>query len=192
MDSVTIVNMALGKIGQEPITAFDEGSAAANAAALVYDSCRRAVLEAYPWSFATKSARLPRLAMTPTEAPTDFLFAYSLPSDFIHAIRVQNTSMHGVDRSGYLVRGDAVLSNSPEVTLEYIADITECSRYEARFIESLVLRLASELAMPVGAKAELAFRYREEYEAIVRQSAGKSASQFYEELDDNPFLSARL
>ncbi len=188
MDSVTIVNMALGKIGQEPITAMTEGSAAANAVSLVYDSCRRAVLEAYPWSFATKSARLARL----TEAPTDFLFAYSLPSDFIHAIRVQNTSMHGVDRSGFLVRGDAVLSNSPEVTLEYIADITECSRYEARFIEALVLRLASELAMPVGAKAELAFRYREEYEAIVRQSAGKSASQFYEELDDNPFLSARL
>jgi hypothetical protein len=188
MDSVTIVNMALGKIGQEPISSLTEGSAAANAANLVYDSCRRAVLEAFPWSFATKSAQLNRLV----SAPPDYLFAYAMPSDCIHAIRVQNASMYGGDRSGFLVRGDAVLSNSPAVTLEYVADVTDPNRFEARFIEALVLRLASELAMPVGAKAELAFRYRDEYEAIVRQSAGKSASQFYEELDDNPFLSARL
>ena len=188
MNDVTIVNMALGKIGQEPITAMTEGSAAANAATLVYDSCRRAVLESYPWSFATKAATLNRLDRT----AADFLYVYALPSDCIHAIRVRNASVDGGARSGYLVRGDAVLSNSPSVTLEYIADVTDAGLFEARFVEALVLRLASDLAMPVGAKAELAFRYREEYEAIVRQGAGKSASQFYEELDDNPFLNARL
>ena len=95
------------------------------------------------------------------------------------------------DAQEYVVRGDRLYTDHESATIEYIADVAEESRFEPRFMEALVVRLASELAMPVGAKGELMMRFREEYEAVVRQAAARSAGQFYEDSDENPYLTAR-
>lgn len=192
MDRITIVNLALSRIGQSPIQALDEGSAPADAAALVYDSCRRAVLQAFHWAFATKTARL---ALLP-DAPVDWRFAYALPADCLQAVRLRDgmapDSQGAAPEAAYCVRGRSLLSNATEPYLEYTADIVDENLYEAEFVEALVTKLSSELAMPVGAKAELARMYREEYEQVVRRSSAKSAGQFYEELPDNPYVDARF
>ena len=186
----TVVNMALARIGEAPVASLDEGTSAASAAALVYDTIRRSVIQSYPWSFATKTARLARLALT----PPDFSFAYDLPNKCLQAIRLQKPrgAHPSQDEPTFLVREGMLCTDAPVAILEYVEDVEDPNFWEPRFLEAMVIRLAAELAMPVGAKAELAVRYRQEYEEIVRQSAGRSASQYYEELDDNPYLTARL
>lgn len=192
---VSIVNMALARLGQAAISSMDEGSASSNAASLVYDTCRRTVLQSYPWSFASRIASLALLA----EKPVDYKFAYQLPNDCLNVIRLNSTRHfegpegHGrLDEAGaYVVRGNVLYTDSPSAIIEYVADVEDVTKFEPRFTEALVIRLASELAMPVGAKGELMIRFREEYEGIVRQAASRSAGQFYEESDDNPYLHAR-
>ena len=193
--STHIVNIALARLGQPPIADMDEGSPAANAAKLVYDTCRRAVLQAYPWSFASRVASLNRLL----EAPPDYRCAYQLPPDCLNVVRLRAARADeiSVNRASagealaFVVRGDRLYTDQETATIEYVADVKEESQFEARFTEAFVIRLASELAMPVGAKGELMAHFRQEYEGIVRQAAARSAGQFYEECDDNPYLHAR-
>lgn len=193
--STHIVNMALARLGQPPIASLDEGSPAANAAKLVYDTCRRNVLQAYLWSFASRVASLNRLL----ETPPDYRCAFQLPPDCLNVVRLRPARSDEVssarvsfsDALPFVVRGDRLYTDQESATIEYTADVTEESRFEAHFTEAFVVRLASELAMPVGAKGELMLRFREEYEATVRQAAARSQGQFYEECDDNPYLHAR-
>jgi hypothetical protein len=187
-----IVNLALARIGQAPVSSLDEESSVAAAASLVYDTCRRAVLQAYPWSFATRTSRLLRR----NTIPVGYAYAFALPPDCLQPVRLQGGSRSGRDTGGqglsFTVRGRDLLADTPEAVLEYIADVEDAGQYDARFTEALVVRLAAELAMPVGGKSDLMTAYRNEYEAIVRQASAKSSGQFYEDLPENPYLEARL
>ena len=55
MTKEEIINLALTRIGESPVTSLDEGSTAARTAELLYDTSRRAILRDFDWSFATKS-----------------------------------------------------------------------------------------------------------------------------------------
>ena len=65
LSSIALASRALLKIGAQPISGFDEGTAESLVAAALYPSTRDALLSAHPWSFATAQRRLPRLAAAP-------------------------------------------------------------------------------------------------------------------------------
>lgn len=191
---VEIVNLALNKLGQRPISSMDENTTAARSALLVYDSVRRQVLQSYSWAFAVRSEKLSLKA----SVPVDYRYAFQLPADFLRAISLRSNvqTNHSNDtpdeRKQYVIRGRELLSNSPAVVLEYVADVTDESLFDSRFIEAFVLKLASELAVPVGGKTDLLNAYNQQYEYQVRHAAAQSENQFYEERCTNPYLSARF
>ena len=191
---VEIVNLALSKLGQRPISSLEENTVAARSAALVYDSVRRQVLQSFSWAFAVRSEKLQLKA----SVPVDYRYAFQLPVDFLRAITMNTpvqTNVGGVpeeSRKQYVIRGRELLANAPVVVLEYVADITDESLFDSKFTEAFVLKLASELAVPVGGKTDLLNAYNQQYEYQVRHSAAQSEKQFYEEQCSNPYLAARF
>lgn len=189
---VEIVNRALSKIGQRPIASITEESAPAKAALLVYDSVRREVLQSYSWAFAVRTTKLTMLSTV----PLDFKFAFALPSDCLRAIKVTAPDTYRCperpDNKTFIVRGNELLTDLPVAILEYVADVTREDDFDARFTEAFALKLASELAIPLGGKADLMSSYSQQYEYSVRHAAAQSESQFYEEHETNPYLDARF
>ncbi len=87
LTSIALCARALVKLGARSIASFDEGTAEAEIAAVLYPSVRDGLLSAHPWSFATGQATLARLAQQPV---ADHAFAYQLPPDFLRAFFAQN------------------------------------------------------------------------------------------------------
>jgi len=183
ISKVEIINIALSRIGESPIQSLDEGTVPANMAKVFYDPARRSTLRDYNWNFSLRTARLAKL----DETPGDFLFAFSLPVDCLRAVAILGgASPH------HLVRGRKLLSNEEAVTLEYIADVTDTSEFDDKFVEALTYKLASELAMPVKGSVELMANYANVYSTKVNQAAALSAGESNEGLSDNPYLEARF
>ena len=189
---VELVHRALSKIGQRPIASIDEESAPAKAALLVYDSVRREVLSSYSWAFAVRTVKLAMLSTV----PLDYRFAFALPGDCLRAIKVTAPDTYkcpeAPDNRAFIVRGNELLTNLPAAILEYVADIDREEEFDARFCEAFVLKLASELSIPLGGKPDLMSSYSQQYEYSVRHAAAQSESQFYEEHETNPYLDARF
>lgn len=185
---VEIVNIALARLGESPIQSFEEGSVPANSARLVYDSARRSTLRDYNWNFAVATAELARYADTQAG---DFPFAFALPSDCLRVIRSRTCGDFGRNLS-FTLRGGRLLAHEPKVVLEYLRDVTDENEFDAKFIEALTYKLASELAMPVKGSAELMASYSNAYQTLINRAATESAWEEKEPRSGNPYLEARF
>jgi hypothetical protein len=187
LGEVEIVNLALARLGESPIQTLDEGSAPANSAKMLYPSEKKAVLRDYNWGFALRVKTLARLA----EEPIGFRFAYALPADCLRVVRVWERSTQCL--VSHDTRGKTLLTDADgELCVEYVADIEDASLFDSKFVEALVYKLASALAMPVKGSAELMANYANMYQAIVSQAATLTARESGVHLSENPYVEARL
>lgn len=179
---VEIVNIALARLGESPVQSLDEGTVPANMAKLLFDSARRSTLRDYNWSFALAVSPLARLA----ETPADFRYAYALPVDCLRAIRLRG-------EIPFAVRGRELVTNAcGKPVLEYIADVTDETKFDSKFAEALSYKLASELAMPVKGSSELMASYANAYQSHILQAAAESARETRVRPPENPYLDARF
>lgn len=178
---VEIINIALARLGESPIQSLEEGTVPANVAKLLFDSARRSTLRDFNWSFALSMASLARLA----ETPVDFHYAFALPADCLRAIRLRG------DRA-FVVRGNRLLTDEGEPVLEYIADVTDETKFDAKFTEAFTYKLASELAMSVKGSSELMASYSNAYQTYITQAAAESARETRVHPSENPYVEARF
>lgn len=87
-DDITLVNVALIRIGDDPIQSFEDGTKGSIAANAVFNQSRQYLLSIYPWQFNQKWAQLAQIDNTNssgvTVVPGQFeLYQYQLPSDCI-------------------------------------------------------------------------------------------------------------
>lgn len=159
LSSIALASRALLKIGAQPISGFDEGTAESLVAAALYPSTRDALLSAHPWSFATAQRRLPRLAAAPA---ADYDHAHHLPGDFLRAL---SAGAAGAGRGlEYRIAERRLHSDSPEVVLTYIFRPAE-SEFPPFFDQTLIARLAAEFCIPLTestSRAEALARLAEE------------------------------
>ena len=80
----TIINAALRRLGDKPITSRLDGSPAANAVNDLFDDARDALLRAHPWNFATTRVALMPSSTTPVYG---FDYQYALPADWLRTDR---------------------------------------------------------------------------------------------------------
>lgn len=177
---IEIINTALARLGESPIQSLDEGTVAANMAKLLYPQARQDALREYSWAFATKHAVLVRYK----EAPADFSYSYALPQDCLRVVRI-------LSDDPFVVRGDALCTNAPAVTLEYICDVDDETRFDSSFVKALSFKLASDLAIPVKGSNELMANYANAFTDYIRTAATVSAGERCRDLPDNPYLDAR-
>lgn len=143
LSQIALCARALLKLGAEPIQSFEDGTLEAEVARNLYPSTRDALLSAYPWSFATAQAALPRLLGEPV---ADFANAFQLPADFLRALSAGSGARgRGLD---YRIFERRLLTDADSVVLTYVFRPDE-SAFPPFFDQALIARLAAEFCIPV-------------------------------------------
>lgn len=187
LSALALSSRALLKIGAQPVTSLDEGTAEAEVAANLYPVIRDALLSLHPWSFATGQASLPRLSATPTG---DFQHAFQLPPGFLRAL---SAGPPGSGRGlAYRILENRLHADAPQVVLTYIFRPDE-SAFPPFFDAALVARLAAEFCLPLtenASRAEMLYRLAEQELRAARQADSQQAT--VRAIEDFPLIAARL
>lgn len=140
---VDICNAALGMLGANSITSFDEKSDRARLCVALYDKSRRALLRMHPWHCATKRTVLAAVGTPPAFG---WSTAYPLPADFVRLLEISEYC--------YELESNQVLCNATSsVNLKYIYDNTNETTWDALLVECMGLFMASQLSKPLTGSA---------------------------------------
>lgn len=159
---VDICNLALSHLGDEAqVSAISppDGSVQAAQCGRFYPIARDVMLEAHPWSFATKRVAL---AAVTNDLSDDWEYAYALPSTCLRPLsalypgvpeRVLSTDSDNGSHP-YIVEagedGTAVLyTNVETAVLRYIDRIEDSSKFSPGFVIAVSRLLAAYLAGPI-------------------------------------------
>lgn len=160
---VDICNLALSHLGDTAdiisITPPD-GSPQAGHCARYYPIARDAVLQSFPWTFATKRATL---ATVTNPSPDDWQYAYALPSTCLRPLSALNpgtpAANFGNDESDagsfpYVVEaaqdGRRVLyTNVQTAALRYVDAITDTTAFSPLAVLAIARLMAAYLAGPI-------------------------------------------
>lgn len=154
---IDIVNLALGRIGQIKIDLLTEDSTAAIQASLAWPYVRDEVLSATDWVFAKTRTALAKNSVSPVQG---FLYAYTLPADFLRVCRNRENDPPvyppGVTGTNYVIESlaDGTLclftdydNTDSDIIVQYIRRETNPTRYSPSFISAAAYRLGGELAI---------------------------------------------
>lgn len=122
---LTLINAALTRTGNEPITSLTGGAASQRVAASNYEEVVKNELALHPWKKATKIEQLDRLDPDIVgEPPEPWTAAYQLPTDLVE-IRTIRVAGLQID---YEQHGDTLVCNAGEsdaVILHYVWRVPE-------------------------------------------------------------------
>lgn len=163
MDKLGIINKALLKLGQSPISSLDDKDNKTVCALALYDSVRDVEQTSFRWTFCTKRFVLEPLTMKSPDGlevvhvkpAFGYEYQYLLPKGFLRLI-----SIAGTKQMGYTIEGNSLLINN-EGPLHIIAlCIEQCEqKFPPAFVEVFATKLAIELCkrleQDVRTKADL-------------------------------------
>lgn len=104
-------------------------------------------------------------------APFEYGSKFSLPSDFLRALKEEEKDIDWV-REGQLI-----LSNDTSFNMEYIADISDPTLFDPSFDELLALMLARELAYPLVQSMTLKDQMDREFRDLLREVRSYDAQE---------------
>jgi len=143
LNDIALCARALIKIGANPITSFNDGTAESEIAGALYPSAKDSLLSAYPWTFASGQVVLNQVLDSPL---ADYSYAFELPTDFLRAISVGNGNKgRGVS---YRIMQGQVHCNVKDIVLTYIYRVEE-EEFPPFFDMALISRLSAEFSIPV-------------------------------------------
>lgn len=155
---VQICNLALLRLGTNPITSLTEGNTAANACNLVYDHCRESLLRRHFWNFAIENIQL---AADSTAPAFKYANRYPLPADFI---RVKEIYAQG---SPYSIDGQYLhTDDAAPLKLSYIKNIEDVTKFDSIFVEALVLMIIVKIGSRIQGDGFNPAIYLEELQRI--------------------------
>jgi len=137
LSEVLICNRALQKVGENQITSLDDLTKQARECKRLYSFARDTLQRLYLWNFTKKRAVLAALSSAPNTPEYDRQF--QLPDDFLRLIDVRVTEEWSLE-------GDKILTNaSAPLYIIYSAKITDTTKFDSLFTESLAAYIAVEL-----------------------------------------------
>ena len=142
---VDICNEALSRVQAPRITALDDDTESAIECDRAYDAARRHVLAAGDWVFATKVVALGRLS----DAELGWEYAYEMPTDVMKVLGPYDPHTRRVKNVRFEARGSHLLADEDDVSLKYIYDIVDSTKFPPLFVEALAFRLGYAIAMPL-------------------------------------------
>ena len=153
---VTIVNVALSRLGASAILAFGDSSVAGRLATRTFAETRDALLREYPWNFASKRASL---AAEVTPPIWGFARSFVLPFDFARLIEVDNPE----DWPWKLEKGRVLTDLTAPLLIRYVELITDADAMDPDFRDCLSSRLAWEWAEPISGTTTLTEQMAKHY-----------------------------
>lgn len=157
---VSIVNVALSRLGEQPIASLGDDSIAARTANRIYATERDSLLRAHPWNFAIKRSALGLLAGTPAYA---WSYQYELPNDCLRVLAMNDDEECGDPGDVFKVEGRMLLTNEGTASIRYVAQITDTSQFDSLFVDCLAQKLAAELADPLTGSTTRADEHMKKY-----------------------------
>lgn len=188
--AVDLCNIALLRVGENLLTAFDDASPAAKACALLYPQIRDALLEEYPWRMVVKRVRLAALAdpPIPAEGPfVEYTRQFQLPSDYATIVETDVLGEHyRIERSP--ASGLVLLASQDTVHIVYAQQGEQAAVLLPMWREALCFRLASDLAIGLTGKEALMKAHQTRGDQLELRAALRNGR---EDGLHQPFLSAR-
>jgi hypothetical protein len=117
-----------------------------------YDHTLEELLSDVPWAFAKKQVTLVVNATNPTAGHTK---RYTLPTDFIQIIRVNNIDTTENFGQWEIVGGFLHTDIGAPIIVDYTSLVTDVTLFPAPFIEALICRLAAKIALPLTADGNI-------------------------------------
>lgn len=175
MTDVQICNLALARIGDARITSLSDSTAQATYCSLFYAQTLGELQADFDWSFCRKHINL----TTGTAPLTGYSTKFTLPTDFIRAIRLNEIDASENLGVWEVVGTDLHTNLSSPVALDYIANITTTTQFPAIFVEALSIKLAAVLAMPLTGSKDLFGQMAELFAATIQKPAFLKATEAY-------------
>lgn len=186
-ENLSLINAALTRTGNEPITSLVDGTAGARIASENYEEMVLGELAAYPWKFATKTQTLNLLTDTP-DPP--WLYGYQMPSDVKHLRTVMVAGYPVV----YEIQSDKVLCNQ-DSTVAVIAKYTwrpDEEDWPKYFRVAIIAMLEPMFLRGIGERySEADSRQKTAERVMARARLVDASSQTPRAVDISPTLQAR-
>lgn len=168
-DVTQICNMALARIGQQPINDINDDSPVARACLSLYEDTVREVARSHPWNCLKARADLAQNATAPEFG---WAYAYTMPTDCVRVIDV-----NGYDPiytpAIYEINGRDILTDDDECKMTYIRYNEDPTGFDSLLVRSIVTLLASYLAGRIAQDDARSMTLREEYERTTLRIARK-------------------
>jgi hypothetical protein len=136
---VSIINVALSRLGANPITSLSETAAEATHASNLWDVARQSALRDHPWNFAVTEVELSAVVGSTSQ---NYTYVYQLPADCLRLLEYY-------DNRDFKVNGRTILSNDTTCVIKYVKDVTDTTLWDSAFVDVMAQRLAAELAYPL-------------------------------------------
>ncbi len=178
--AVQIANLALMRVGHgQAIAALTESSPAAITINAIFEFDRDLVLREFAWPFAATYAALGLVEESPND---DWDYAYQYPADCLVALKVVNT----VGRTeiqpipfevANATTGRLIYTDQDEATLKYTKRVTDAAQFDPLFASALAWKLASDVAMSLSRKPEIATLAERAYRLEVRRGQAAAINE---------------
>jgi hypothetical protein len=151
MDSTTICNLALAKIGDLSILSLDDPTPEARFAKLFYTPTKEELLRLHNWNWATSHSKLSPITPDPLY---DWDYAFGLPVDFGRMLTF-NSFSPAMPVTPYQIVGNQLYTDDSEAVISYIRKITDENQFDPLFVDALVYRIAAKLARPLAGSLDI-------------------------------------
>ena len=165
--------MALSHVGiRNKIDDIDEASNEAQECKLWYDHVRESLLREATWGFASKYQTLVEASTSPS---ADWDYQYRLPSDFLRAVYLTDRERKDTVPIPYLIGEDSdggvIFTNQPSpVSLKYIYNSIDESRWPPDFVNAMSWALASAIGAPLADNPKWADRAIQGYKMAMAKA----------------------
>jgi len=183
LSETDICNLALMRIGQNPLSDITESSPTAIICRKYYEETRDELIRQHPWNFA-----LGRKELSASTTAPDFEFSYSfpLPADYLRVLSLYDTDYE------WIIEGRNLLTNLDTVRIKYIKRITDSGIFPADFTEALSLKLAQKLAAYLTHNFKLAEMLFQEFEIVLARAKAADAQEgSYQALETSTIINSR-
>lgn len=183
---VSICSNALLMLGGQPINNLTENSDRARLASNLYPAVRNYVLRRHPWNCAVK-----RVALAPdTEVPAfDWVFQYTLPSDFMRVLSVGEAGSE-VD---YKIESGKLLCDVNPALLRYVWRNENPGTWDDMLVWGMTISMKAVMSYPITQSASLEQVVEDALRDVLRQArAVDGQDEPPQTLGDTPLLMARL
>lgn len=192
---IQVCNLALSRVGAYRIQSLDDATKEARECKLFYPFSRDAVLRDHDWGFARKRVSLALLS----ETWSGWDYAYQYPVDCLVARKITpDAETETGDKVEFEISSNdslsrrVILTNKEDAELVYTAKVEDVNLFDAIFTDALAWRLASELAIPLKAKADLQNVLFQKYIFVLGRAEAINSNEGEKKPDhDNRYVGAR-
>lgn len=175
MDSTTICNLALAKIGDQSIMSLDDPSVEARMCKLLYDPTAQELFRIHDWNWAMSLATLAQTAAPPI---ADWDYSFALPVDFNRIVTLNSFGRYE-PHPDFEIQGNQLLTDESSATISYVKKINDPNLFDPLFVELLAIRIASKLAKPLGGSMDIKQKLDVDFNRQLAESRRIDAADTY-------------